>query len=277
MKLKKLLVLDFMQEFQSLLVTDFEHKLFIASLRNYASHGNPLRFHNFAFSMRELVLHVINRKAPPGNVVKASWYQRESEDHPVTRRQQIKYIAQTNLSDAYLGNDVIEDMNEYSKEFLAEFRFFNRYTHITEKYFETCPQTFFENVKLVVKIANDSLRSIYGIEQLIADALTDKVRDSVIRTAINSIPDNLSILANHVYVDFTEVEEIELTGKDDTFLYVTARGTIHVVQEYGPKDDLCEMNVDYPFSLAMKSCLEDPERFEVIGEELDIDTSSWYE
>ena len=64
MKLKKLLSLDFMQEFQSLLDTDFEHKLFVSSLRNYASHGNPLRFHNFAFSMRELVLHVIERKAP---------------------------------------------------------------------------------------------------------------------------------------------------------------------------------------------------------------------
>ena len=64
MKLKKLLTLGFIQEFQQVLTTDFENELFIASLRNYASHSNPLRFHNFAFSMRELVLHVIERKAP---------------------------------------------------------------------------------------------------------------------------------------------------------------------------------------------------------------------
>lgn len=43
MKLKKLLELDFMVKFKSTLETEFEKELFIASLRNYASHGNPLR------------------------------------------------------------------------------------------------------------------------------------------------------------------------------------------------------------------------------------------
>jgi len=72
MKLRKLPQLDFMMEFQELLETDFEKKLFVASLINYASHGNPLRFHNFAFSMRELVLHVLDRKAPDTKVIKTS-------------------------------------------------------------------------------------------------------------------------------------------------------------------------------------------------------------
>lgn len=221
MKLKKLLSLDFMQDFQSLLETEFEHKLFVASLRNYASHGNPLRFHNFAFSMRELVLHVIERKAPVKKVREASWYERESDKYEVTRRQQLKYCSQSNIADAYFDNHLLDDMNECISEFLKEFRFFNKYTHISEKYFETCPQKFFEDAKIVVEISKDSLSQIDELEKIVSEALEEKVYDSVVTTAVSVIPENLSILANQVFVDYTEVEEIECTNIDHEFIYVT--------------------------------------------------------
>jgi len=97
--------------------------LFVSSLRNYASHGNSLRFHNFAFSMRELVLHVIERKAPVKKVRIANWYKRESEQHEVTRRQQLKYCAQSNIADVYFDDYVQEEINEGISEFLKEFKF----------------------------------------------------------------------------------------------------------------------------------------------------------
>lgn len=277
MKLKKLLSLDFMQGFQSLLETDFENRLFVASLRNYASHGNPLRFHNFAFSMRELVLHVIQRKAPPKQVKKVTWYQRESDKHEVTRRQQLKYCAQSNISDAYLGETVLEHLNECISEFLDEFNFFNKYTHITEKYFDVSPKSFFQDSKAVIEIAKDSLSQLEDLERIVIDALEEKVKDAVISTAVSAIPERLSNLANNVYIKYTEVDEIECTGIDDHFIYVTARGNVHVTQEYGHKDDLCEISECYPFTLAMKSHIENPEDFTVESEELDVDTSSWYE
>lgn len=77
MKLDELLSLDFIKEFQSLLESDFEHQLFIVSLNNYAASENSLRFHNFAYSMRELVLYIINKKAPSDKVLKACWYSKE--------------------------------------------------------------------------------------------------------------------------------------------------------------------------------------------------------
>ncbi|WP_417585800.1 hypothetical protein [Nitrincola sp.] len=57
MKLKKLLQHDFVIEFGSHLVTEFEDKLFVGALRNFCSYQNPLRFNNFAFAMRELLRH----------------------------------------------------------------------------------------------------------------------------------------------------------------------------------------------------------------------------
>ncbi|WP_162233366.1 pPIWI-associating nuclease domain-containing protein [Vibrio metoecus] len=102
MKLKKLLEYDHIVEFRKLLVTNFEDELFVDSLRNYCSHGNPLRFHNFAFSMRELVLQVIDRKAPNDEVKIANWYVKESSIYEVTRRQKLKFCAQGYLSDKFL-------------------------------------------------------------------------------------------------------------------------------------------------------------------------------
>ncbi|PRY64035.1 hypothetical protein B0H98_107180 [Vreelandella songnenensis] len=277
MKLKKLLSLDFMQGFQSLLESDFENRLFVASLRNYASHGNPLRFHNFAFSMRELVLHVIQRKAPPKKVKRATWYERESDKYEVTRRQQLKYCAQSNISDAYLGNAVLEHLNECISEFLDEFKFFNKYTHITEKYFDVSPSSFFQDAKVIIRIAKDSLNQLEDLERIVVNALEEKIRNAVVSTAVSAIPDSLSILANHVYIEYTEVYEIECTGIDDQFIYVTAQGNVHVTQEYGPKNDLCEISECYPFTLRMKSHVENPEEFTIESEKLDVDTSSWYE
>lgn len=277
MKLKKLLSLDFIQDFQSLLVTDFEKQLFVASLRNYASHGNPLRFHNFAFSMRELVLHVIQRKAPPKKVKNATWYERESDKYEVSRRQQLKYCAQSNISDEYLGDAVLEHLNESISEFLSEFNFFNKYTHITEKYFDVSPQSFFQEAKAVIAIAQGSLNQLEDLERIVIAALEEKVHDAVISTAVGTIPESLSTLANHVYIDYTDVDEIECTGIDDKFIYIEVQGNVYVTQEYGPKDDLCEINDSYPFTLQMKSHVENPEEFSVESEELDVDTSSWYE
>lgn len=277
MKLKKLLTLDFIREFESLLETSFEKKLFVASLRNYAAHGNPLRFHNFAFSMRELVLHVIQRKAPPKKVKNASWYARESDNYEVTRRQQLKYCAQSNLSDAYLGKEVLDFLDVCIKEFLSEFNFFNKYTHITEKYFDVSPEKFFESVKDVIRISQNSLGELQELERVVIECLERNVNDAVVSTAISAIPESLSELANHVCIEFTEVEEIVCLGIDEEFIHIEARGEVHVTQEYGPKQDLCVINDSYPFTLCMKSHVSDPEKFVVLSEELDIDTSSWYE
>ena len=275
MKLKKLLSLDFMKDFESLLETEFEKQLFVASLRNYSSHGNPLRFHNFAFSMRELVLHVIERKAPQKKVKATTWYEIESDIHPVTRRQQLKYCAQKNICDEYLI-DELDYLNETIDEFLTEFRFLNKYTHITEKYFITSPHKFFQDAKNLVKLATNSLNQLNDLEKIVIGAIETKVYEAVVSTAVSAIPDCLSIIANHTYIDYTEVNEIECLDIDDKYIHIRAIGLVYVTQEYGPKDDLCTMEESYPFSLDMKSHVENPEDFTIESEELSIDTSEWY-
>ncbi|WP_063669781.1 hypothetical protein [Aliivibrio fischeri] len=277
MKLKKLQSLDFIQEFSAILDTPFEKELLKASLRNYSAHGNPIRFHNFAFTMRELVLHVFERRAPKKKVKAACWYERESEKLEVTRRQQIKYCAQKGIADEYLDEYVLEELNERISDYLKEFNFFNKYTHITEKHFNACPKKFFADAKYIVQRSHESLSELDDFEDLIKQSLYDRVYDCVVETAISSTPDEVSILSANSIVDSTDVEDVTITKFDNEKVYLEVTGTVYVTQEYGGKHDYFSMECDYPFTLEMAAKISDPNDIEVLSNELKVDTSSWYE
>lgn len=277
MKLKKLQSLDFVNDFMSHLETDFEKELFTACLRNYASHGNPLRFHNFAFSIRELIKHIIEKKSPNDKLLQASWYKREHEHYEISRRQRLKYCSQAKISDAYLGEEFLEESNERIDEMLKLYFFLNKYTHITEKYMHPSPQEFFLKAKQILQIATEILNGIHICRDELIRTLEDKIRNAVIDTAVSSMPENLVTIVNHAYVDYTEVEEFGITSIDDEYINIYASGTVYVTQEYGSRNDGVSLEESYPFTLHMASHLDSPETFEVISEALEVDTSSWYD
>ncbi|EPE2980218.1 hypothetical protein ACSHNB_004037 [Escherichia coli] len=277
MKLKKLQSLDFVNDFMSHLEADFEKELFTACLRNYASHGNPLRFHNFAFSIRELIKHIIEKKSPNDKLLQASWYKREHEHYEISRRQRLKYCSQAKISDAYLGEEFLEESNERIDEMLKLYFFLNKYTHITEKYMHPSPQEFFLKAKQILQIATEILNGIHICRDELIRTLEDKIRNAVIDTAVSSMPENLVTIANHAYVDYTEVEEFGITSIDDEYINIYASGTVYVTQEYGSRNDEVSLEESYPFTLHMASHLDSPETFEVISEALEVDTSSWYD
>ncbi|HDU6290950.1 TPA: hypothetical protein RFY33_000412 [Klebsiella aerogenes] len=277
MKLKKLQSLDFVNDFLNHLETNFEKELFTACLRNYASHGNPLRFHNFAFSIRELITHIIEKKSPNDKLLQASWYEREHEHYKISRKQRLKYCSQAKISDAYLGEEFLEESNERIDEMLKLFFFLNTYTHITEKYMHPSPQEFFEKSKQILQTATEILNGIHNCRDELIRTLEDKIRDAVIDTAVSTMPENLVTIANHAFVDYTEVEEFGITSIDDEYINIYATGTVYVTQEYGPSNDGVSLDESYPFTLRMASHLDSPETFEVISEALEVDTSSWYD
>ena len=277
MKLKKLLSHTFIIEFEKLLKTDFERELFLCSLRNYCSHGNPLRFHNFAFSMRELVLQIINRRAPDKSVERACWYEKESERFNVTRRQKLKFCAQGFLSDSYLDEDTIEDLNQSIKDYLKEFNFFNKYTHITEKHLNSCPKKFYTDMKFIIQRSQEVIEEIDSLESIVMDNLEYGIQDGVFDAVINSCPDDLMILAHRVIVEQVSPEKMEIEYLEENGITIGVEGTIYITQEYGKGDDFCEISNDFPFNISVDACVKNPENITVNPNALEVDTSSWCE
>jgi len=276
MKLKKLLSHSFIIEFETLLKTDFERELFLCSLRNYCSHGNPLRFHNFAFSMRELVLQIIDRRAPDKSVEKSCWYQKEG-DRYVTRRQKLKFCAQGFLSDSYLDEDTIEDLNQSIKDYLKEFNFFNKYTHITQKHLKACPKKFYTDMKFIIQRSQEVIEEIDSLENLVMDNLECGIQESVFDAVIKSCPDELMILAHRVIVEQVFPERLEIESLEENGIIIGVEGTIYITQEYGKGDDFCEISNDFPFNISVDACVTNPENITVNPNAIKVDTSSWYE
>lgn len=277
MKLKKLCSLDFVKKFESYLNTDFERELYRASLRNYASYGNPLRFHNFAYSLRSLIDHIIAKRSPDKEIKKCPWYKKEHAHYDVSRRQHLKYCAQFKISDEYLGEEFLEQSNDEISYMLKLYSTLSNFTHINEKSLRPDPIRFFEDAKNVLKTATNILSGIERCKRELIDTLEDKIREAVIDTASNSVPEELINIANHAYIDDTEIEGFDITSIDDEFIYISAHGIAYVTQEYGPKNDGATISEDYPFTLRMVSHVDSPETFEVVSDALEVDTSSWYD
>lgn len=277
MKLRKLLDHDFVKDFQKLIKTDFENELFVASLRNYCSHGNPLRFHNFAFSMRELVLKIIDRNAPDKEVMKVSWYEKEHEKHKVTRRQKLKYCAQGFISDSYFNELQLEDLNENIKDYLKEFNFFNKYTHITKKHYISDPKTFYDDMKFIIQRSTEMIEGIYSLEDVVINRLKDNIQESVFQAVINESPRELSVLASNVLIDQVHPEELTVTYLEHNGITLYVEGTVYVTQEYGKGEDFTEISENYPFSITVNASVDNSDSISVNTEEFTIDTSSWYE
>ncbi|MEM1155619.1 MAG: hypothetical protein AAGI44_15900 [Pseudomonadota bacterium] len=256
--------------------TEFEIELFEASLRNYCSHGNPLRFHNFAFSMRELVLRLIDRRAPDREVVKAVWYECDSDTHPVTRRQKLKYCAQGFLSDAYVNDAVLEELDESIRAYLKEFNFFNKYTHITEKHFRACPKKFYEDLKYVISRSKEVIEQIDSLENMVIESVPETLQDNMFGSIINSFPEELSILAHNVVVDHVSPEEIEVESLSRESIVIGVAGTVYVTQEYGKGDDYASLSENYPFKVSVSLSPESPSEISIEADAFVIDTSSWF-
>lgn len=276
MKLKHLLQYDYIKDFKDLLVTDFERDLFVASLRNYCSHGNPLRFHNFAFSMRELVLQIIDRKAPDSVVKKASWYEKESDRFDVTRRQKLKYCAQGYLANSYLDEFTLEELDQSIKDYLREFNFFNKYTHITEKHFKACPKKFYADMKYIIQRSREVVEQIDSMENLVVNSIPDTVQDHIFDYIINNFPSELDILASNVIVDSVSPEELIVTYLEDNGITLAVSGTVYVSQEYGKGEDYTALSENYPFSVSVEMSVDDPTDVSVNESDFEVDTSSWF-
>lgn len=277
MKLKKMLEMDFIKEFQEHLETDFEHELLHASLRNYCSHGNPLRFNNFAFAIRELINHVLKRLALNDRVMASPWFTKNKNNATVTRKQQAKYIAQKHIPDQLLDDVAIERLDDGIAWFNKNYSSLNDYTHISEHSFDSNPKQFFESAKLIIELCNIIFDTFDELERVITESIIEEVQNEVTDITMNNIPDELDILSSQTTVDWCNVESIELLNLDENYIYLLVRGIVEITRQYGRGEDYFAQQDSYPFKFAVSIRTDNFNLIAPLLNTVVVDTGSWYD
>lgn len=282
MKLKKLLQYDFVIELSGHLGSKFEQKLLKAALRNFCEYGNPIRFNNLAFALRELILIVIDRLAPIKNVKNASWYEIESEEREVTRRQQLRFCAQEYVADEYLTEMLLEEIDELISEFNSGFRLLNKYTHIKEKSFGMNPPTAFKSMKEMIISVNEILGSIDKVHQDVQLKVSEVVYDALFAKLVTEVHSELDELSTHTLIEGVMIENHEISHINEDGVHIVGEGYVECSLQYGSSGDLsrgdgAEIKDSFPLSFTMKTSLHNPGDVEFFNEGLTIDNSSWYE
>lgn len=277
MKLKKLRLIPEVAQLYSHLESDFEREIYTAALRNYCSMGNPIRFNNFAFVIRELLTIVIDRLAPTEDVKKAKWYSKESEDYEVTRKQQLKFCAQGYFVNSVLPDWIEEEVDEFIKEYVKLYRKLNQYTHISEKYKGLAPQKAFSFLKDLVVAFSAILSTLSDIKNHITEEIESEVHDIVFDKLMFESHEALIELSGQTIVEGINIEGYRLSRVEPDFVIFEGEGYVECELNYGSKQDGVSMNHDVPFSFNLFSSIDNVTKLEFYEQGMYIDNSSFYE
>ncbi|MGX9522277.1 pPIWI-associating nuclease domain-containing protein [Vibrio mediterranei] len=282
MKLRKLKEHSFIRAFTVHLETEFEKRLFESALRNYCSMGNPIRFNNFAFAMRELLKHVLARKAPEEKVKQCVWFKPDVNNNGYpTRRQQLKYCMQAGLQDNLLSDDIKDDINELINQYNEHISELNGYTHISDNTYGEDPRESYKKLKSVVSTFNEAMEIIEQGKSEVLEYIPERLGDFVEQEITSEIPEALDELSSHTFVEEVQLDGFEIDSIDHEFVYITGSSTAYVTLNYGSNSDRKRgdghsMNEDFPVSFKCKAKVNNPKRAFVIRDSISVSNASWF-
>ena len=265
------------------LVTEFERKLFESAVRNLQDAGNPLRFNNFAYAMRELVRHVLSRLAPDDEVRSCGWYSPETcHANGISRRQRVYYAVQGGLHDAYVKHQLGLDIGEIHRTLRDAVDNLSKHTHIEESTFDL-PNQLIEGFVLDTFTAFlDLFSTIKECRRVLVSALWEHIDKSVLNAALYETILSIDELATHHWIEQVYTEEIAVIGIDATEIQFVADGSIECTLRWGSNSDMrrgdaVEMSESFPFTCNLVSSVRNPNDIVVERDSFTADTSSWWE
>lgn len=283
MKLRKLKEHDFIKSFTAHMETRFELELFESALRNYCSYGNPIRFNNFAFVMRELLKHVLKRRAPEELVIQCDWFRPDpnNDGHP-TRRQQLKYCMQAGLQDNLLSEEIREDIKELINSYNSHITVLNNYTHINPSSYGAETNSSYRKLKGVISTYNEIMGVIEQGKSEVIGYLPEKLADFVEQEILTEIPEALDQLSTHTFIEEVELDNFVVDYIDNEYVYINGNSTVYVELNYGSdsdrrKGDGHTRRESFPVRFKCKAKAKNPRRAFVLKDSIEVINDSWYQ
>lgn len=267
------------------LATSFEKELFEAALRNLEETDNKLRLNNFAYAIRELTRHFLERLAPDDQVRNAPWFKIADPDKPemITREQRIKYAVQGYLSDEFRENVLKVDLSEMSKNLRKSIGDLSKFTHVN-------PDTFDVDYTTIVDMSNnimeDTLRFFMTINEAqirVGQAVDECINEEMVSQFYIETHDEIDMLATHHEVLGYLVTDLTQVAKDDETITVQADGIVRVRLQYGSDGDMrrgdgSEMEIQLPFSSEFVANYKNQEGdIHIESAEINVDNDSFFE
>ncbi|WP_063649670.1 hypothetical protein, partial [Aliivibrio fischeri] len=277
MKLKRLKTIPEVENLSARLDGDFEQQVFISALRNYCSMGNPIRFNNFAFVIRELLSRVTDRLAPVESVKLACWHERASEQREVNRRQQLKFCTQSYFPDDLVPDWVKEEIKEVTKDYLDLYQKLNKYTHINEQALGKNPKEAFAFLKDLLSSFTSILDAIHDIKSHIIDEVEQEVHDIVFDKLVFESHEALIEISSHTVVDAINVESYSIESVEPDEVIFLGYGYVDCTLNYGPKSDPFSTGQSVPFTFKVSAPISDITKLDFYEQGMYLDNSSFYE
>ena len=273
------------QQILPYLATSFEKDLFEAALTNLKETDNRLRLNNFAYAIRELTRHFLERLAPDNQVRNAPWFKIADPDKPemITREQRVKYAVQGYLSDEFRESVLKIDLTEMSKNLRKSIGDLSKFTHVNPDTFDVDYPTI---VDMSYNILEDTLRFFMTINEAkirIGHAIDECINEEMVSQFYIETHDEIDMLATHHEVLGYLVTDLTQVAKDDETITVQADGIVSVRLQYGSDGDMqrgdgSEMVIQLPFTSEFVANYKNQEGAILIeSAEINVDNDSFFE
>lgn len=276
------------QKILSHLSTGFEQNLFLASLKNLSDKGNPVRFNNFAYCMREIISIILAKYSDDNEIQKCVWFESPS-DTKVTRKQRVIYSICGGLELEYVKREVLqieEDeeniLDQTLKVFGEKFGELSKYTHVrSDSSFNISNELCEKLSKEVLKLTSDIVRLVEECRSEIQNLVREKISETVTQEALTTTLEGLDILSSHGHVNGVEVSEFSVDDIESRWLKVKGTGYAYCTLVWRSGSDFrndngAAMDEDFPLNFTAHIPLGNFNDVQIFEGDIDVDNSGWF-
>lgn len=262
----------------------FERQLYEAARANLEDRGNKLRFHNFAFAMRELVGHTLKRLVPDAEVQKCIWWKQKADDvvPQVTRVERCIYATQGGLSNYYVQKKLRLDFAQEFAELRDAVVRLNGYVHITQEVFQLEDDDIERLVLETIVAVAGLMGCIQDCRTAVGDRLSRAISDTTVQQIVGESLDAVDELATHYSLEEIYVGSHEVTSITSETIHIRVSGSLGVTLQWGSNSDLrrgdggeLDQSLVYTCELTCEAANPDPEALEFVQNSLMVDTAEW--
>lgn len=233
--------------------------------------------------MRELLRHVLNRKAPDEKVNKCIWFSPTLDDpEKANRGQKLKYCMQAGLQDHLLSAEVRDYIKNYTSEYQEHIETLNSFTHVGEATFGLEPKKAYQKLKEVIVTFKEAMEILESGKNEVLSYIPERLADYVQNALLEEIPQSLDELSIHTFIDYVEFNGFKVDSIDESFIYIMGKSTVHVILQYGSSSDRrkgegADINDSFPVYFKCKAKVNKPKGAFVIRDSIEVSTESWWQ